>query len=99
MNIVLFIFAMLGLSAAATQPEAEYTTLRELLARYEEILTTYDGDHRKAGAVTIIITGERPRATIAAESHRLAAIDGSMIDLDSDASTELVPWVSTKWDD
>jgi hypothetical protein len=64
-----------------------YARLREVLKDYADMF-----------AVTAIITGNCPREVMAAEPTRLAAVDGRRADLDSDASPNLIPWVSMDWD-
>src|SRR5262249_35131154 len=53
--------------------------------------------------VTVIISGETPRATIGAQTHRFAFVDGRASDLqtpvDASAATGLVPLVSMPWNE
>ena len=74
-----------------------YAVLHRLLERYADLVTRFDGDRVATNAVTVIITGNRWRATIAAQSPRYAACDGLMTDLDSGASPALVPVISEPW--
>jgi hypothetical protein len=40
---------------------------------------------------------DNARDLIAAQSVRYAAIDGRRVDLDSDVSANLIPWISMEW--
>jgi hypothetical protein len=77
--------------------ESTYAALRGVLARYADILTEFRSDAVEPRAVTAILSGNEARATIAADSPRYAALDGTLADLDSGASPALVPWVSIEW--
>jgi len=77
--------------------EKTYAALREVLENYADMLTEFTPDSTKPQAVTVIITGNTPRETIAAESPRFAAIDGRKNDLESNPSVHTVPLVSEAW--
>jgi hypothetical protein len=74
-----------------------YPALKDVLHEYADILTTWQDDQRKDGAVTAIISGERKQQVIAADNPRWCACDGQMSDLASNPSAELVPWISAQW--
>src|SRR5262249_5427206 len=74
-----------------------YAALDQVLARYDDLLSvTRDGAFR-AGAVTVVVSGNCDRDAITAQKVRRAAIDGRPPDLDADAPAHLVPWVSAGW--
>lgn len=77
-----------------------YAAIKEALKPYDTLLTVFRGDKVEPGAITIIISGNRDRATMAREDVRYAALDGGMNDLTADPSPSaaLVPWVSGPWD-
>jgi hypothetical protein len=77
--------------------EQTYAALRDVLAGYASMLTAFRPDGTRANAVTVILSGNRPIATVAAESLRYAAIDGRLPDLESNPSRHLVPLVSDNW--
>jgi hypothetical protein len=77
--------------------EKTYRALRKVLAEYSDILTCVRGDESTAGAVTVVISGNRARATIAADGPRFAGIDGRLSDLDTDKPSHLMPWISDRW--
>jgi hypothetical protein len=74
-----------------------YRTLREVLQRYEGILTRFHPDRTETNAVTVIISGNRARTLMANEPVRLAAYDGRLDDLDSNDSRHLIPLISDNW--
>lgn len=80
-----------------TDAEPTYAALDRVLSGYRNILSaTRDGKH-EAGAVSVVVSGNIARKTIAGQKVRYAAIDGRPPDLDSDAPSHLVPWVSASW--
>jgi glycerophosphoryl diester phosphodiesterase len=76
---------------------ATYAVLRDELKRYAEMLTVFRGERVEAGAVTVIVSGNRAREVMAAEPVRHAAMDGRTGDLDSAPSVALVPLISDNW--
>lgn len=76
---------------------AVYRRLQTLLAEYREMLTVFRDDGAVPGAVTVILSGDRPRALVAAERERLCALDGRPSDLAANPSPFLVPWISDSW--
>jgi hypothetical protein len=55
-----------------------YTKLKELLVKYQSILTRYDNGVTTPGAVTVVISGNKPYKLMAAETFRLAFIDDDL---------------------
>jgi hypothetical protein len=76
-----------------------YRAVHQILARYSDMLTRVDGAVVTPGAVTVVISGNRPYEQIAASSPRYAGIDGRLADLDAEAPAHLVPWISDNWGD
>jgi hypothetical protein len=74
-----------------------YPVLRAALAKYEKMLTTFQGDSKKQSAILAIITGDRSKEMLAGETLRLAALDGELEDLDSNLPASLIPWISSNW--
>jgi glycerophosphoryl diester phosphodiesterase len=74
-----------------------YPTLREVLKQYADILSTFEGDQKKTNAITAILSGSRSLDMFKGETVRYAAYDGTLANLDSDASANLIPWVSENW--
>jgi hypothetical protein len=74
-----------------------YEALRSVLKDYAGMLTTFRADRVETNAVTIILSGNRPRAMLEAEAIRYAAMDGRAADLTGDAPASLIPWISESW--
>lgn len=77
--------------------ERVYEVLRPMLERYASMLTRWDGEHFRAGAVSVVISGDRPFEKIAKSSPRYCAIDGRAIDLERNPDPRLVPLISENW--
>ncbi|MBN2311522.1 MAG: phosphatidylinositol-specific phospholipase C/glycerophosphodiester phosphodiesterase family protein [Candidatus Hydrogenedentes bacterium] len=76
---------------------ATYEALREVLREYAEILTEFRPDSTRAGAVTVIVSGNRPIGLMAREPVRLAGVDGRLDDLARGVSPHLMPLISESW--
>lgn len=76
---------------------ATYAALHALLERHAEMLTVFRAEGRQPGAVTVVVSGNRSEAAMAAQRVRYAAMDGRKANLDSEVSADLVPWVSENW--
>lgn len=76
---------------------ATYGVLAGLLARYDDVLTTFRGGKADRGAILAIVSGNTAPALMAAEPTRYAAMDGRFADLRSDVPADLVPWISMDW--
>ena len=74
-----------------------YLTLSRVLRNYEKILTRFTADRTEINAITVIISGNRARDLMAAETARLAAYDGRLDDLDSSSSRHFIPLISDTW--
>jgi len=77
--------------------EPSYRALREVLKPYAGMLTSFRGESVETNAVTVIISGNRARALLAAEPERFAALDGRLEDLELPARTTLIPLISDSW--
>lgn len=76
---------------------ATYEAMDELLGQYPHVFSvTRDGD-RIEKAVNVVISGDRPFATVAADKERFAGLDGRLTDLDSDMPVHLMPMISDRW--
>jgi hypothetical protein len=80
-----------------TEANSTYARLQALLDRYRHILTEFTATQTRTGAVTIVLSGNRPIDTVAAQPLRYVAIDGRLPDLDAKPSPHLVPLVSDNW--
>ncbi|PZG20305.1 phosphatidylinositol-specific phospholipase C/glycerophosphodiester phosphodiesterase family protein [Nonomuraea aridisoli] len=75
---------------------ATYTALGEVLRGYRTMLTTYHKGKVKPGAVTVVISGDRPRDLMAAQERRFAFYDGRLSDL-GQGDPGLIPLISDNW--
>lgn len=80
-----------------TGAEDTYAALDRVLARYADILSVTRDGRFEPKAVTVVVSGNRAKETIARQAVRYAGIDGRPEDLDSDAPAHLFPWVSANW--
>ncbi|TMR20596.1 hypothetical protein ETD86_18205 [Nonomuraea turkmeniaca] len=75
---------------------ATYTELDKVLASYRKMLTSFHKGKVKPGAVTVVISGDRPRELMAAQERRHAFYDGRMSDL-GQGDPALIPLISDNW--
>ncbi|MEV0619494.1 phosphatidylinositol-specific phospholipase C/glycerophosphodiester phosphodiesterase family protein [Nonomuraea sp. NPDC050404] len=75
---------------------ATYTELDRVLRDYRKMLTTYHKGRVKPGAVTVVVSGDRPRDLMAAQQRRHAFYDGRMSDL-GQGNPGLIPLISDNW--
>ncbi|MDW5323663.1 phosphatidylinositol-specific phospholipase C/glycerophosphodiester phosphodiesterase family protein [Plantactinospora sp. KLBMP9567] len=74
-----------------------YTELHRVLRGYQRMLTTYSAGRVRQGAVTVVVSGDRPRDLMAAQRVRYACYDGRAADLGSGAPASFVPLISDNW--
>lgn len=80
-----------------SEAEPTYRVLRDVLMPYAGMLTRYENGNSTPGAVSVVLSGNRPRALLAAETTRLATLDGRLSDLGTGASPNLISLVSDNW--
>ncbi len=80
-----------------SEAESTYAALRTVLEGYSEMLTRFSSTRVVTNAVTVVISGNRPKDTLAQETARHAAIDGRPEDLDGTLPPSLIPLVSEDW--
>lgn len=82
-----------------TGGEETYRALRPLLEKYRNMLTRFAAGRVHEEAVTVVISGNRPKELIAAEDERLVGIDGRAADVRSEDKlpSDLVPLISDNW--
>lgn len=74
-----------------------YRRLHDILSGYKQILTMYKDDSTHQGAVTVIVSGNRPLKYMQAQDIRYASYDGRIADLNIGYSASLMPLVSDNW--
>jgi glycerophosphoryl diester phosphodiesterase len=84
-----------------TDPVATYERLHKLLTRYRTLVTRFDrraiGYRARPRAVTVIVSGNRPRELMRRQRVRYAAVDGRLVDLPSCEHRDLLPIISDDW--
>jgi hypothetical protein len=80
-----------------TEAAATYGRLRDVLAQYADLLTSYEDGRREERGVTIILSGNRATEAVAGEKRRFLAIDGRPENLDTNPPADLYPWISGNW--
>lgn len=77
--------------------EAAYAALDQRLAAYDAMLTHFTDDATTPGAVTVIISGDRPIEAILKSSPRRVGIDGRLSDLEGPLNPHQMPLISDNW--
>ncbi|PRX97808.1 phosphatidylinositol-specific phospholipase C/glycerophosphodiester phosphodiesterase family protein [Allonocardiopsis opalescens] len=76
---------------------ASYTEIDRVLRRYAGMMTRFTDDRVHEGAVTAVISGERPRALMESQRLRFAGYDGRLPDLATGTPAAFMPLVSDNW--
>jgi hypothetical protein len=76
---------------------ATYTELDRVLRTYRKMLTSYRAGRVSHAAVTVVVSGDRPRELMQAQRVRYAFYDGRSADLDSGAPASFIPLISDNW--
>lgn len=77
--------------------ESTYLALNKLLNEYRDIFSHAEREAWEMGAVTAIVSGNRPIDLISQSSPRFVGIDGRLSDLESTLPTHLMPLISDNW--
>jgi glycerophosphoryl diester phosphodiesterase len=81
-----------------TEPLATYAALERALMPYDSLLVRYEAGAILYGRVRVVISGHRPRETLAAQGRRVAFFDGRPADLyEPSIDATLMPLVSESW--
>jgi glycerophosphoryl diester phosphodiesterase family protein len=80
-----------------TDAKATYAAVDKVLASYGDMLSVVRDGKFQAGAVTVILSGNRDQETIKSQKVCYVGIDGRPADLDSEAPAHQIPWISTSW--
>jgi hypothetical protein len=78
-------------------PRATYAVLKTVLAQYSNMLTAIEAGKVRRGAITVVLTGNRPKLDPADSHIRYAGVDGRLTDLASQAPAHLMPMISDNW--
>jgi hypothetical protein len=82
-----------------TKSDANETwdVLRKVLNDYSDLITKFNGGEINSKAVTVVLTGNRPRQLLPQESVRQAGLDGQFPDLDKLNPNGIFLWMSEDW--
>lgn len=81
-----------------TEAEPTYAVLRQVLERYDDLLTRYEGKRVYPRAVRALVSGNRPSLRqLEAERVRFVSYDGRLTDLDKKIEPALMPLISDNW--
>ena len=80
-----------------TESEPIYKRLKEVLKGYQDLLTRFDQDRTTLGAISITLSGDRPKQILLTENPRWAAYDGNLDDMGKGISVHQMPLVSANW--
>ncbi|MEV6415764.1 glycerophosphodiester phosphodiesterase family protein [Kribbella sp. NPDC051718] len=74
-----------------------YAAVDAALRKYKDISTVFANGRTHRGAVTSVISGNRPLDVLKAQKVRYAGYDGRLSDLNSKLPASLMPLVSDNW--
>lgn len=74
-----------------------YQALSSVLEEYSDILTVFRDGEMEPGAVTAVVSGNRPREMMQEQEVRYAGYDGRMSDLESATPASFMPLLSDNW--
>ena len=80
-----------------TEAEPTYRALKPVLEKYRAMLTHFEPGNIQTNAVTVVLSGNRPRELLMQEDHRLAAYDGRLTDLQANLPASFAPLISDNW--
>jgi len=80
-----------------SKADPTYEVLRKILPKYESMLSRVEEGKFIEGAVTVVISGDRPFAAAKAEKVRFVGIDGRPIELERTEPAHFIPMISESW--
>ncbi len=92
-------FDMTVMIDVKSEADATYQKLDKALSNYAEMITLHTPKKTYEKPLHIVISGNRSRGLMLADSTRWATYDGRMEDLDSDLPTNFLWMISDKWGD
>lgn len=82
-----------------SDPGEAFRALDTLFARYGDLMTRWTPAGAQVGAVTVVVSGNRPREQIRDQASRAMALDGRIWEDRTAFAPEVMPLVSINWDD
>jgi hypothetical protein len=80
-----------------TEALETYRAVHSALEKHGDFLTRFEKESVHPGAVTVVISGNRPLEFMRAQDRRLAGYDGRISDLEGGAPAHFMPWISDNW--
>lgn len=80
-----------------SEAQPTYRALHEELGRYKRMLSVFGPWGVRDGAVTVVVSGNRPRELMSGQRVRYAGYDGRLDDLGTSASQTFMPLISDNW--
>jgi len=77
--------------------QTTYPQLHKLLSKYAHMLTVIEGENVRQGAVTVVISGNRPPLDQIDKTTRYCGLDGRIHDLHTDIPSHFMPMISDHW--
>jgi hypothetical protein len=74
-----------------------FRELQKLLVKHADMLTSVEANTVRPGAVTIVLTGNRPQIASGDPHLRYAGLDGRLSDLTSRVPANVMPMISDNW--
>jgi Glycerophosphoryl diester phosphodiesterase family len=80
-----------------SDPKETYRILKTLLAKYSDMLSVVENGKFRERAVTVVLTGSRPKLDPNDSRLRYAGLDGRLTDIDSHVPAHFMPMISDNW--
>jgi glycerophosphoryl diester phosphodiesterase len=80
-----------------SEARTTYSELHNVLAMYSKMLTVIEHGKVREGAVTVVVSGDRPKLDPANDRIRYVGLDGRPSDLESQLPAHYMPMISDKW--
>jgi glycerophosphoryl diester phosphodiesterase len=77
--------------------ERAFAALEPVLHDYREMLCRFEDGQYHAGAVQVVLSGDRPLEAMKRAERRYSFYDGRLSDLESDLPATLMPLISDRW--
>ncbi|HEX4413275.1 MAG TPA: phosphatidylinositol-specific phospholipase C/glycerophosphodiester phosphodiesterase family protein [Lacipirellulaceae bacterium] len=78
-------------------PTETYRLLKQLFSKHASMLTSIENDRVHESAITLVLTGDRPKLDPHDKSLRYVGLDGRVSDADSGVSADFMPMISDAW--
>jgi hypothetical protein len=80
-----------------SDPQETYHILQQMLAKHAKMFTSIENDQPHPGAVTVVLTGSRPKLDPNDKSLRYVGLDGRVSDAGSRVPAHFMPMISDSW--